>query len=98
MDSGMTHSLGRRAMVPVSRSPRFAGQCFLPRWLEGVLASLASANFLLRNPPIRHEHQLPNNPAPMLDGNRVTGLAFAHQGAADTDGLFQAVHLIEAVF
>ena len=28
----------------------------------------------------------------------VAGLAFARQGAGDTDRLFQAIHLIEAIF
>src|SRR5262245_17861776 len=54
---------------------------------------LPSADFLLRHPPIRHEHQLPNDPALMLDGNRVAGLALVRQGAGDTDSLFQAVRL-----
>ena len=39
-----------------------------------------------------------NDPAPMLDRHRIASLAFAHHGTGDADGLFQIVHLIEAVF
>jgi hypothetical protein len=34
----------------------------------------------------------------MLDGNWLTGLAFARHSAGDSDSFFQAIHLIEAVF
>jgi hypothetical protein len=34
----------------------------------------------------------------MVAGKWVAGLAFAHQGAGDSHGLFQPVRLIEAAF
>ena len=59
---------------------------------------LGSVDFLVGNTPIRQEYHLPNDPASMFDGNRVSGLAFARHGAGGTDGFFQVVRLIEAVF
>src|SRR5262245_20545667 len=34
-----------------------------------AFSSVESVYFLLRNSLIRHEHQLPHDPAPMLDGH-----------------------------